>query len=166
MRLFVGVFPPAAALADLRRTLPAGLNLTPVAQWHLTLVFLGEVAGERVGDVERALDRVGTEPRSIELRLAGSGRFENARSAALWVGVAGDLVGLSSLQAAIRGSLADAGFGSNERAFRPHLTIAYSRDRPALAPYAGPAWQVDEFVLVRSRHNEGGGYHRLRSWAC
>ena len=167
----------------------AGLRLTPVERWHLTLVFLGEVADERLGEVERALDgvpdarRISREPtrgpaggpgrrqpgRAIELRLAGAGRFDNRGSSALWTGVAGDLAGLSGLHVDLRAALALAGLPADERAFRPHLTIAYSRGgraTVALTDYAGPAWCVDEFVLVRSRVNEGGGYDHLGAWAC
>lgn len=199
----VGLGPEASAgrQADLRAGLGreglagrrglerAGLRLTPVERWHLTLVFLGEVADERLGDVERALDgvpdarRISREPsrgpdghpgpgqpgRGIGLWLAGGGRFDNGGSSALWTGVAGDLAGLSGLQADIRAALALAGLPADERAFRPHLTIAYARGgraSVALADYVGPAWSVDEFVLVRSQFDEGGGYDRLGAWAC
>ena len=166
MRLFIGVFPPAEVLADLRGALPSGLKLTAVEQWHVTLAFLGEVPEERLSEVERALDCVSTtSSRGIGLRLAGGGRFTNGRSVALWAGVAGDLAGLSGLRADICAGLA----GHDDKPFRPHLTIAYARSGQAMAAlesYAGPMWTVDEFVLVRSRYNEGGGYDRLRSWAC
>jgi 2'-5' RNA ligase len=166
VRLFVGVFPPAAVRADLRRALPSGLKLTAVEQWHVTLAFLGEVPEERLSDVEQALDGVRTtSSRGIGLRLAGGGRFANGRSVALWAGVAGDLAGLSGLRADVCARLA----GYADRPFRPHLTIAYTRAGQALAAlegYAGPTWTVDEFVLVRSRYNEGGGYDHLRSWPC
>ena len=155
--------------ADLRRGLPDGLKPTPVERWHVTLVFLGEVAAERLGVVEQALDEVGASPRRIEVRLAGGGRFENARSAALWVGLAGDLAGLHALQEDVRGSLARAGLPGDERPFQPHLTVAYTRSDPALeglGSYSGPDWTVEEFALVRSRHDEGGGYEILRRWNC
>jgi len=195
VRLFVGVFPPASVRDHLRRALPSGLKLTAVGQWHVTLAFLGEVAEERLAEVELALDRVSgphrasdaaertsigseqalgglsdaaegaTSGRHIELSLAGGGRFANGRSVALWAGVTGDLTGLSGLRAEICAALT----GYNDRPFRPHLTIAYTRGGQALEmlqSYAGPTWTVDEFVLVRSRYNEGGGYDHLRSWTC
>ena len=186
MRLFVAVFPPTPARADLRRALRqqereldgAALRLTPVERWHLTLAFLGEVADEHRGAVEMALDGVpGARRRPVEavggrgigLWLAGAGRFENGGSAALWTGVAGDLTGLSGLQTDICAALVAAGLPVDHRSFRPHLTIAYSRGGrapAALDDYAGPAWTVDEFVLVRSRFHEGGGYDHLGAWAC
>jgi 2'-5' RNA ligase len=162
------VFPRASVRDHLRRALPSGLKLTAVDQWHVTLAFLGEVADERLAEVEQALDGLSgprDAARGIELRLAGSGRFANGRSVALWAGVAGDLAGLSGLRAEICAALT----GYDDRPFRPHLTIAYARGGQAMAAlesYAGPTWTVDEFVLVRSRYNEGGGYDHLRSWAC
>ena len=166
----MGVFPPSSARADLRRVLPAGLTATPVERWHLTLVFLGEVAPERLGEVELALDGAATAP-GIELRLAGAGRFTGGRSTALWVGVEGDLDALHRLRDGLRGALERAGLPSDERPFRPHLTVAYARggaEAPeVLRSYVGPTWTVAEFVLVRSRHTEGGGgYDALRRWSC
>jgi 2'-5' RNA ligase len=172
LRLFVGVFPPDSVRADLRRVLPDGLKLTPIERWHVTLVFLGEVAAGRVGEVERALDGVAgsaREPRRIAVRLAGAGRFGSGPSGALWVGLAGDLGGLHALQEDVRGALAGAGIRGDERPFRPHLTVSYARGGAVpeeLASYSGPDWIMGEFALVRSRHDEGGGYDSLRQWSC
>ena len=136
----------------------------------MTLVFLGEVEEQRVGEVERALDGCsGGAPRGIDVRLAGAGRFVSRRSSALWVGVAGDLDALHTLRDDVGAALRRAGLPGDERPFRPHLTIAYTRrgsTPAALDSYVGPAWTVDEFVLVRSRHDEGGGYDSLQRWSC
>jgi RNA 2',3'-cyclic 3'-phosphodiesterase len=174
VRLFVGVFPPAQVRADLKRALPPGLRLTPRDRWHVTLAFLGDVAAQRLGDIQRALDAV---PPSggVELRLAGTGRFGKGKSAALWVGVVGDLAALSRLHDDIQGALVAADLPRDDRPFRPHLTVAYTRGGEvpevwralhALETYTGPAWRADEFVLVRSRFAEGGGYVRLKAWPC
>jgi 2'-5' RNA ligase len=168
LRLFVGVFPPSSALADLRRGLPPKARLTPIDRWHLTLVFLGEVPEEHLPEVSAALAGVSS-PRGIRLRLAGGGEFKNARSAALWAGVQGDLVKLSRLQQDLQAALAKASLSSDNRPYRPHLTVSYrdSEDvRNALEAYAGPSWSVDEYVLVRSHHEDGGGYDQLNSWPC
>jgi 2'-5' RNA ligase len=82
--LFVAVFPPEEARADLRRHLTAGpraagqaarpVRLTPVERWHVTLAFLGEVDAARLPEIERAIAAV--PPRaSIALRIAGGGSF-------------------------------------------------------------------------------------------
>jgi RNA 2',3'-cyclic 3'-phosphodiesterase len=162
VRLFVAAFPPVSVLSDLRRRVGHGAGrLTPVERWHITLRFLGEIAEGERADVERALDGV---PRAgkISLRLAGGGQFSNGRSTVLWAGVQGDLDALTELHDAVGAAL-----GAESEPFTPHLTVAYADSgdvRNALRGYTGPEWIVDEFVLVRSHHADGGGYQRLRAW--
>jgi 2'-5' RNA ligase len=168
LRLFVGLFPPAEARADLRGALPPTAKLTRVDRWHITLVFLGEVAGNRLPEVSTALERVSA-PRRIHLRLAGGGRFANARSTALWAGIQGDTADLTALRQDLRRSLTEAGLPSDSRPYRPHLTVAHSASEEvctSLTDYTGPAWSVEEYVLVRSRYEEGGGYERVGGWPC
>ena len=132
------------------------VRLTPIDRWHITLAFLGEVAAERLPEVERALDEV-TVPRGAELRLRGGGRFGKGRSTVLWAGVEGDL---AALHRDISGRL-----GLVEREFTPHLTVAYKDDavvRPALDGYAGPSWPLDEIALVHSV--PGAVYTTLKTW--
>jgi RNA 2',3'-cyclic 3'-phosphodiesterase len=171
VRLFVAIFPPDEVRADLRRRLvgalrrgrdrdrPGGpVRLTAADRWHITLAFLGEVPPERVIEVERALDALPPLGR-INLRLAGGGHFQQR---ALWAGVQGDAKALCDLHDRL-GEALDLESGP----LTPHLTVAYARDNAvlhALNGYAGPSWTVEEIVLVHSRHAEGGGYERLRSW--
>jgi 2'-5' RNA ligase len=173
VRLFVAVFPPEDHLADLRRQVTGVLaragkkvRLTPVERWHITLAFLGEVGPERLPDVADALSGV-RPPGPLRLRMAGSGSFGKGRSSALWAGIDGDIAGLGDLQTRVRSALAAGGLPHDERPFTPHLTVAYATStevRDTLREYAGPTWTAEEFVLVHSRHAEGGGYEALRSW--
>ena len=173
MRLFVAVFPPEDVLADLRRRITTALaaagrtvRLTPVDRWHVTLAFLGEVDEQRGAEVERALGDVPPVP-APRLRVSGGGSFGRGRSAVLWAGLDGDLAGLAALHDALRRALVAGGLPHDERPFTPHLTVAYANSpevREALRDHAGPTWTADEYVLVRSLHRAGGGYHRLRAW--
>ena len=162
MRLFVAVFPPDEISQDLRRRfVGAPARLTPVAQWHVTLAFIGEVGAERLPDVERALAAV-TVPKGLELRLRGGGRFVRAGSTVLWAAVEGDL---AALHADIRRRLDEVGLPYDGRDFTPHLTVAYADEAgvwQALDGYHGPPWVLDEIALVRSSPNEG--YTRLKTW--
>lgn len=104
----------------------------------------------------RALSEI-PPPTPFSLRLSGGGRF----GPVVWAGLAGDVPALHDFQAAVRSSLATAGFPSEDRTFRPHLTVSYRFDRQMaadLADYAGPSWSIDEFSLVSSVDGE---YHRL-----
>jgi 2'-5' RNA ligase len=66
VRLFVAAYPPAAALDSLEEVVAklhvgqaeaAGVNarLAPRSRWHVTVAFLGDVADDRLPDVEQAL---------------------------------------------------------------------------------------------------------------
>ncbi len=152
----MAVFPPPDAIRSLRHALPSSAPLTRTDKWHVTLVFLGEVA---VDAVARLLATVPA-PGPFALRLTGGGRFGTVT----WAGVDGDLPRLHDLRTAVRDALTAGGFPVDERRFTPHLTVSYRGDadtRTALAGYAGPSWTVTEFTLVRSRD---GTYERLASW--
>lgn len=174
MRLFVAVYPSEAALDHLAGTIgrlrlgaaaAAGTNvrLTGRPLWHITLVFLGEVADDRAPAAAEAVRAGVTEwraPVAPVLRLAGGGRFGRGRGSVLWVGLAGGVEPLYQLTRSVRRSLRRARFGFDRKPFRPHLTIARPGDRlpPAglaadvaeLAGYAGPEWPVEQVQLVRS----------------
>lgn len=169
-------YPPPAALDHLAgavdrlrlgAAVAAGRNPRLAARplWHLTLVFLGEVADDRAAGAGTAL-RAGvaawqaTGKPAPRLRLAGGGRFGRRRSTVLWVGLAGDLDGLSSLGRAVRRELRRARFPVDRKPFRPHLTLARPGDRltgeelaadvSALGGYEGPEWTMMAVQLVHS----------------
>ena len=139
--------------------MPIGARLTTIDKWHLTLVFLGDVPDDRVGTVASILG--GIRPAGpITLRLSGGGRF----GAAAWAGLDGAVDALGELRERIRDALTEGGFGSDERPFRPHLTVSYHAGEPvlrSLSAYAGASWPVTETVLVRSAP---GRYERLAAW--
>ncbi|MDP9798969.1 2'-5' RNA ligase [Catenuloplanes nepalensis] len=171
MRLFAGIHPPEEACAHLAthvRTLhvsTAAVNtrLAPRTQWHVTLVFLGEVPDDRLLDVDAALQRstppVGTP--SARLRIAGGGRFGRGRFTILWAGLTGEADRLTTLAHGIRQELQDARLAFDGRPFRPHLTLARPGDRidrsqleadhAALDAYRGPEWPATTLRLMHSR---------------
>ena len=155
----MAVRPPPEEIRTLHRLLPPDAALTRPQTWHITLLFLGEVAEDRVGEVERILGAV-TAPGRFELRLTGSGQFGRVA----WVGVDGDLAVLRPFRERVREALAAGGFDSDERPFRPHLTVSYRGDEDllrVLSDYSGTAWAVDEFALFRSVDGE---YEEIRAW--
>lgn len=125
MRLFVAAALPepwkdaldraARALADQG----ARGNFTRRENYHLTLVFLGET--DRLDDVIAAMDTVDAPP--FPLRTCGVGRFRRSSGDILWVGVQA-APGLIEAQWQLSHALAGAGFPLEERAYRPHLTLA------------------------------------------
>ena len=161
MRLFVAVWPDAAAvehldaaLAPVRARVP-DLRWQPLERWHVTLAFLGEVAEGRVGAARDAAEAVASRHGGVpEIRLAGSGTFDRV----LWTGLAPSPSPLAPVARDLALSLRASGFAIERRPWAPHLTLARARGETspvraaceALAGYAGPAWPVREITLVRS----------------
>jgi RNA 2',3'-cyclic 3'-phosphodiesterase len=174
VRLFVAIFPPEEARADLQRRLTGavrhgrrpGVRLTPVERWHISLNVLGEVPEARLPEVENALAAV-PRPGRFPLRLAGCGVFGKAGSNVLWSAVEGDLAALKDLHTGVRSALATHDLPHDGRPLIPHMTVAYARSvelRAVLADYGGPTWTADAFALVQSRFADGGGYAHLSTW--
>ncbi|WP_033339180.1 RNA 2',3'-cyclic phosphodiesterase [Catenuloplanes japonicus] len=171
MRLFAGIYPPDEACAHLAARVGtlhvsaagADTRLAPRAQWHVTLVFIGEVPDDRLSEVDTALTTAthaaGTKP--ARLRIAGGGRFGRGRLTILWAGLSGDVGRLTQLGDTTRHTLARAGLPFDPRPFRPHLTLArpgdrvdrlqVDADRAALDSYEGPEWPATPLRLMRSQ---------------
>ena len=174
----MALWPPQDALAELAETLAAVRPLEPDVrwtrpeQWHLTLVFLGEVAEERLPGLTERLARAARRHPSLRLRFAGGGRFGDR---VLWTRVEGDREPLRRLAGSATAAARRAGIGVDDRPYRPHLTLARNPQgadlRPlvaALAPYAGTSWTADRLHLVRSRLGAGPGrtasYDTVAAW--
>jgi 2'-5' RNA ligase len=144
VRLFVALRPPPEAVADLRARLPRWPSAPE--RWHLTLAFLGELAGP--AEVHDRLLAVRSP--AFDVRLEGSGTF--GRQGPVWVGVGGDVVALQDLAWQVRSAATAAGVQLDHKAYRPHLTVG-RRGHPspaALSGYRGPSWRASELELVRS----------------
>lgn len=172
MRLFVAVYPPAAALdhlgaavdrLEIARAAERGVNARLAVRdlWHVTLTFLGDVPDERAGRAADALDRaVATVEKPPVLRVAGAGRFGRGRFTVLWTGLRGDIPELAALSRTLRRELRRLRLPYDDKPLRPHLTLARPGDRlpgeaiaadlAALSGYEGPEWTVDSARLVRS----------------
>lgn len=180
MRLFVAVVPPpdvvdhlSAALEPLRVRIEAEqLRWVPAASWHLTLTFLGEVDEARRGQLDERLARAARRNNPGRLRLRGGGRFGGR---VLWVGVAGDRHTLVRTAASAAAAARRSGIVTEERPYRPHLTVARTREPfdlraavAALRDYQGPDWTASAIALVRSRLGAGAGraaaYDVLATW--
>lgn len=191
MRIFVAIFPPASAVADLKSTVDGthlgkasaagrAVRLDPPELWHVTLAFLGEVAPAKVPEIAAVLGSVAgawtrehaTRP---PLRLADGGRFGSGPSTVVWAGLHGDSMSLRDLAGRVNTELSGAGLMARDaRPYRPHLTLARCGDRlsadeiaadlATLRAYAGPSWTVNELVLVSSVLGPPRRYDRLHTW--
>lgn len=171
MRLFVAVVPPDEVLDDLeqhvepRREAGPEIRWTDRHQWHVTLAFLGAVPEARLDDLTEALARSAGRRDPLVLRLSGAGAFPNPYAArVLWVGVEQVRGDLTRAAGGIRNAASSVGATPDGTRFHPHLTLGRFH-RPAeatrwiraLDAWEGPAWRVEQFVLVESHLGEGRG---------
>ncbi len=112
-------------IARLRKEIPnVAASWSRVENIHLTLKFFGNVAVDRIETISRAVDQTVKEFSPFEISVGEPGAF---RTQVLWIGVK-DLSGkLSGLHKRIDDECAAEGFEKEDRAYRPHLTIARIR---------------------------------------
>jgi 2'-5' RNA ligase len=173
MRLFVAADLPAdlrgrlAALQRDLRDLDDGVRWVRPEGIHLTFVFLGEVAAERLGRLRAALAAAATAASPpFRLQAAGLGAFpDRGALRVVWVGIEGDREAAQRLHLALERHLAPQGFAPEERAFRPHLTLGRARresrrvDRAPLERHRDVdlgEFPVAEVHLFESRLEAGG----------
>jgi 2'-5' RNA ligase len=97
-------------------------NFSSRENMHLTVVFIGETT--RVSDVKSALNKLNTEPFSLE--IGGLGSFHGN---ILWCRIK-ENSGLYDIYSQLNISLKQYGFKTEDRSFSPHLTVC----REALLP--------------------------------
>lgn len=95
-------------------------RFVPDRQLHLTVEFLGEVSGGRVGLIQEAMDGINCKP--FTLALAGVGRFKRGEGDIYWLGLK-EQAALYQMQRNLLRRLSDLGFALEDRAFRPHITL-------------------------------------------
>lgn len=135
---------------------PPGARVEPADRLHLTLHFIGQVPVARVDDLAAAL-RVPLVPFQIEFGHAEI--WPRGLAVLNPLAVAQELV---DLHRGLRGALQRLALPVEERAFRPHLTLA-RKAAGAVAP-AQPLrlrWQVRDYTLVSSAR----GYRVLARYA-
>uniref|UniRef100_UPI00333F7A58 RNA 2',3'-cyclic phosphodiesterase n=1 Tax=Castellaniella defragrans TaxID=75697 RepID=UPI00333F7A58 len=126
---------------------------------HLTLAFLGTVAGDRIASL-RAMVRSWT-PRGGELVLDRVGRFKGPRI--VWAGPADPWPAwLDALYMDLWDRLGRLGFAGAGDRFRPHVSLLRKAGPADLAPLAGErpiVWRPRRCVLVASVPRETGSYY-------
>jgi 2'-5' RNA ligase len=157
VRAFVAVFPPPEtqkALADAARGLPVfgKVRLTPPANVHMTLKFLGDVSQEELERVAEALEPVRERHEPFEAGVSGFGAFPSPKRArVLWAGIGEGADGLRALAQDVEERLEPLGFEREDRAYVPHLTLGRARGRPVALEAVETLSSVPSFLV---RHVE------------
>ena len=166
-RLFVAIRPPEAICDLLIDAMDdsADFRWQDEDQLHLTLRFIGEVDRPVANDLADALGRVRAQ--SMELRIAGTGRFEQRSNGALWAGIE-PKPPLSALAAKIERACLGVGLEPERRAFHPHITLARWKGRRAreVADFldrsrglSSPPFTASDFSLFESQLSRHGAHY-------
>ena len=167
-RLFAAIDIPERIRDDIAATYVAlpGARWTHEEQIHLTLRFIGEVAGDTAERIKSVLRSV-TGP-SFSLQMKGVGFFPPRKDPRiLWVGIA-ENEELMRLQARIERALASIGIEPDDRKFHAHITVARLNGTPAkkVAEYVThnslfttEQFAVSSFHLYSSILRREGAHH-------
>jgi 2'-5' RNA ligase len=166
-RLFIAVPLPDDAVEAVRsivdqvraEPLPAGardVRWVRLDGLHLTLRFLGPTPEDRLAPTTDAVRMVAAAAAGpIDIELGGAGAFPPAgRPRALWIGITLGDEALGKLASDLDAALAQAGWPSDHRPFRPHLTLARS-DGVAVGPLVADRLanaMADHRIPVRIEH--------------
>lgn len=133
---------------------------------HITLKFIGDVEAPHVRALSRAAGAAAISVRPFCLTIDESGTFPpRGAPRILWLGVRDESGRLSQLRRRLERECQAAGFPREERAFKPHLTVARLRtpkDAHALSeahrrmPFGPHRFQVSELLVIRSELSPGG----------
>lgn len=181
MRLFVAIDVPEETRQALRDLIGKFAPICHGARWvnaeglHVTLKFIGYVDDALVPQIKETLSGIGRE-RPISMAFREFGFFPNERHPRVFfVGIQADK-GLEPLAKEIEKSLVPLEIAKEERAFRPHLTLARFktneglaalRDKIASLPsqdFGGST--VSEFYLYQSVLKSSGAVYVKLSTHC
>jgi 2'-5' RNA ligase len=167
MRTFIALDIPGDIRARMMEYLERARRLAPKARWarpeglHVTLKFVGEVSDAHVREMTTALSAV--KAPTFQVSFEHVGFFPNPKSPRIfWIGVQGGQA-LPQLAATVDATL---GLPREDKAYRPHLTLARAGSAgslkqllPLLTPEAPPRFgtmTAQEFWLYQSEPQRGG----------
>lgn len=174
MRLFVGLAVNEAVKQMLERLMlrlrakDDGLRWSTPDQWHVTLVFLGEVDDETRARLVRELGEV-RQP-VLRLRIERLGTFERAGILHAEVEVSPQLL---RLYEGVAAAVKRVGLAVEERPYRAHITLARARNNDGKKTIArlrrsleqqriSGRWMAAEFLLYESQLSPGGSRYVVR----
>lgn len=150
---------------------PGQVRWTTAEQLHLTLKFFGNVRTEDVTLLEDALRQAAQGVPPFHLIIRGLGCFPSCRRPnVIWLGLEGDLGGLQRLQNNLHQHCQRFGQHSEDRAFRPHLTIGRVKASVPSACELGERirsttlgtigqWSIHQITLLQSQLTPRGSIY-------
>ena len=144
----------------------AAASWSRVENIHLTLKFFGNVELDRIPQISAAATRTAEQFSKFEIDVGTTGVFPRpSRAQVLWIGVSDPSGQLAAVQKQLEDNCAILGFAKEDRAYRPHLTIARIRkpesarhlaDTHLKLNFPSLAVRVHELILFRSELSSKG----------
>jgi 2'-5' RNA ligase len=178
MRLFLAIELPANARAHLARVQDAlktelpGAAFTRAENLHMTLKFLGEADAKKQEALVESIGRIHVDP--FDLAAETLDCFPSRGPIRIVAAALSGAAALRALHESIEQRCKFLGYQREQRAFRPHVTLA--RARPVLparfrqpaadataALLPGPAFAPAEFVLMQSRLDTAGAKYIMQA---
>ncbi|MDQ3186625.1 MAG: RNA 2',3'-cyclic phosphodiesterase [Pseudomonadota bacterium] len=172
VRIFFGIWPDDTAqkkLAALAERLQAESlcrgRKTAQENIHLTLVFVGVVDTRELEALSLAVDGVnGANVGAFDVVIEELRYWKHNGIA--YAAVARIPQELKDLVDALQDALSAAGFSTERRAYKPHITLMRAASCHSLPKLADPiAWQAREWILVKSKQTSAGSvYTPIGRW--
>ena len=152
-------------IGQLRKEVPdASASWSRVENIHLTLKFFGNVALEHIPKISAAATRTTEQFSRFQIEVGNSGVFPRpSRAQVLWIGVSEPSDKLTAFQKRFEDECAAEGFDKEDRAYRPHLTIARLRkperrlaDTHLQMTFEAIAVPLRELIVFRSELSSKG----------
>jgi 2'-5' RNA ligase len=103
---------------------PEGLKWVNPANWHVTLIFLGNTPETEIPGLQSLIELCFADIQAFRTNLRGMGVFPNSNSPkVLWLGIE-NLVALLPAQNSLVELLKQNGFSLDNKPFKPHVTLA------------------------------------------
>jgi 2'-5' RNA ligase len=177
MRIFLGIFPPAAVqqvaaeLIERLRRPGDGVSWVKPENLHFTVRFLGELGDDGARRAAEAAQQGAAEHRAFEAALGVPGAFPSAKRArVLWLGLFKGAEPLVSLAQSVARALERRGFEKEDRPFTAHLTLGRVRERDqdwsgrleGVVPEPA-AFAVDRVSVIRSTLSPRGSIYQVHA---
>lgn len=164
-RLFLALLPGPAVRAALEQHAqawhwpPDAARYAP-ADWHVTLHFLGAVPRARLDELRAGLALPLT---PFELRFGQPTLWPHGLAVLLPMAVP---AALQELHDRLGARLRQLGLRTDERTYRPHLTLARRAERALPPPPPAWGWRVRGYVLMESTGAPAARYRVLQHYGA
>jgi 2'-5' RNA ligase len=115
---------------------------------HLTLKFLGEVAENKIPEIQSVLDKISQEYSRFPLSLKGTGTFPPTAPIPriVWIGIE-ENQSLQNIQARVENELHKIRFPKEKRKYQPHLTLGRVKGPQNVETMMGKLGQYKQAVF-------------------